>query len=257
VASMAAQILIDEKPNLLLVHFLDADEEQHANGPDSVQAHRAFEAIDGHIDALLQAVRKAGIAESTTIVVVGDHGFAGIHTSISVPALLAEAGLSETDGIDPSRLIIYATGGAAALYPADSSDKELAEFVSTRVAPYLTNHYAEYLKTYTPRDLAGEGGFPGALLALTAAPGYAFTRETRDGGVFSPSTQKGTHGFVPDMPEMATGFVIQGPGIYGNTALTQIEITDVAPIIAKVLDLKIETRESGALIDKIFIPTEK
>ena len=252
VTSIAARLLIDEKPNLLLVHLLDADEQQHAHGPDSAQAHRAFEAIDGHIGTLLQAVRQAGIAQSTTIVVVGDHGFAGIHTSISVPALLAQAGSYQGKEFNLSRLTIYATGGAAALYAADPTDKKLAEFISSRIAPYLENHYAAYLRVYTPEDLAGEGGFPGALLALTAAPGYAFTRKATVEGVFSPSTQKGTHGFAPDMPEMATGFIIMGPGVYQNKSLPILHITTVAPVIAHILNLKLDATAPSSVEKEIF-----
>src|SRR5688572_459167 len=91
-ACFAAQVLRTRRPDLLLVHFLDADHRQHFSGIESPEARRAFERIDALIGKLRRAAEQAGVARETVFVIVGDHGFVPVHTIVNLNALLLATG---------------------------------------------------------------------------------------------------------------------------------------------------------------------
>jgi len=128
--SSRLEVLRKYKPNLLLVHFLDADHREHFDGPYSAAANHAFELIDAPLGALKAAAKEAGIRESTTFVIVGDHGFVPVHTSINVTGLLAAVGLAESNEkgvIASSRIIAVLLGGSAVFSVRDPADKKFAK----------------------------------------------------------------------------------------------------------------------------------
>ena len=94
---LATFILKKHKPNLLLVHLCDLDEEEHQFGPDSPQAAATLEKIDGHIGELLAADQAAGLADSTDVFIVSDHGFLPVEAEIKPNVLFVKAGLVTAD----------------------------------------------------------------------------------------------------------------------------------------------------------------
>jgi len=114
----AAEILRRYKPQLLLMHLLAADHEQHTTGIDTPQVFASFERIDGLIGKLVEAVRQAGLFDDTTFVIVGDHGFMRVHAVLDFNALLLEKGLisvDETGKIVQWSAFVQGNGGAAAV----------------------------------------------------------------------------------------------------------------------------------------------
>lgn len=122
-------MLRTHEPQLLLVHYLDADHRQHFAGVDSPEAKHAFERIDGFAGMLRKAVQKAGLAPETAFVIVGDHGFVPLHSSVNLNALLLATGFAKLEAgkIVPSPDIrVSALGGSAAIYLREGADGALA-----------------------------------------------------------------------------------------------------------------------------------
>jgi len=86
------------------------------------------------------------------------------------------------------------------------------------------------------------GADSNAVLALAAIPGVVFSASA-EGEVLSPAPRGGHHGYDPDMPEMYTGFIGYGLGFNKGTSISLMSIKDIAPIIAKLLGLRFETRD--------------
>lgn len=236
----AAELIRQHKPHLLLLHFLDADHRQHLDGPDSPRVHRAFAQIDQRVGELRQAAKDAGILDATTFVIVGDHGFLPVHTSINVNGLLAAAGygkMTTEHTFAPSGVVAVPIGGAAAFYLEKPGD---AKFAAKAVASFrkaLQGRYAGLMNFVSRRELESLGAFPGALFALSAREGYMFTAAPTTEPLVPVDLFKGMHGYLPSTPAMATGFIISGAGVRKGLELPFIRMVDVAPTIAALLGI--------------------
>jgi len=251
----AAALIREERPNLLLVHFLDADHRQHFAGPDSPEARHAFELIDGFVGELRAAARDGGIEDETVFVIVGDHGFAPVHTNLNLAALLLGAGfarIGESAGIelDPG-IRVAALGGSAALYLDDPKDQALAQRLERSLQAEVDRRYGGLLQLLPRRELDRLGAFPGAALGFAASEGYMLVSLGRSEAALPTGSLKGMHGYLPSMPAMATGFIAAGRGLRRGVELPLVRQLDVAPTLAQLLGLALE-HAAGLPIPGVF-----
>ena len=54
----------------------------------------------------------------------------------------------------------------------------------------------------------------------------------------------GTHGYLPDQPDMLATCVVWGAGIQPGVDLGKIRETEIAPMIARLLGLELPAAES-------------
>jgi len=74
VAKNASAWIKEKKPKLLFVHFADPDTAGHKDGWGSPQQKEAFKVTDQALWQVWTAVKEAGIADSTVILISADHG---------------------------------------------------------------------------------------------------------------------------------------------------------------------------------------
>jgi len=96
------------------------------------------------------------------------------------------------------------------------------------------------------KELDKMGVDSSAILALAAVQGIVFSGST--GGEQLTAIKGGHHGYDPNLPEMYTGFIATGTGISKGAIIPQICVTDIAPLIAKLLNLEFNA------IDGILLP---
>jgi len=77
VADRAAEIVRGHRPHVLFVHLPGVDNAGHASGWGSPEQLAAVEAADGAMGTVLAALREAGLADSTLVILTSDHGGAG------------------------------------------------------------------------------------------------------------------------------------------------------------------------------------
>src|SRR6266550_5542037 len=77
VAEEARKIIEEHRPHLFFIHFPDVDAAGHGSGWGSRQQSLAVERCDQALGMVMAALRRAGIAETTAIIVTSDHGGAG------------------------------------------------------------------------------------------------------------------------------------------------------------------------------------
>lgn len=241
----AAEFLIREhKPNLLLLHFLTLDSTQHRYGPNSLAAEDARAFLDSRVARVLAAIRTAGLEDRTTIFIASDHGFKQVHKQIRPVVALGGAGLENS-------VFMISEGGSAMLYLDKSRVGELTE----RVRKMFTG-------TEGIESVAGPADFPAlglpdpakdpqmADLVLYAKTGYAFSnpRGADTGPVVISSEQTtGAHGYVAGDPDMDAIFIASGYGIRTATSVEKIQNVDVAPTIAKLLNLQLPNPRGKSL----------
>ena len=83
-------------------------------------------------------------------------------------------------------------------------------------------------------------------VALAADPIASFS--TAYSGEAIRSAGGGTHGHFPDFHNMHTGFVAWGAGIKESVHVSKIGMEDIAPLVAKLLEIDLED------IDGIMMP---
>lgn len=226
-AAFAAELIKRNRPNLLLLHFLDVDHVMHASGPNSDAARHAVELVDQNLGLILQALRDAGIEEQTNVIIVGDHGFLEVHTSINLAALLNEV----DEGPRPVRAVIG--GASAGLHPVEGASTAQVQDFLEKLQSLIDRRYQGLLRYMTKAENNRAGGFPGAVAALTVPrAGYMLTERPGAPLLIKLIGTEGMHGYDPDLPGMETGFIAAGPSFRIGYRMPVMRMLDVAPTLA-------------------------
>lgn len=230
VGDMAAYLIEQKKPNLLLVHLNQTDYSQHANGRDHPDVKLAVAAVDRAIARMVEAAERAGTLERTAFIVTGDHGFVDIRTRIAPNVWLVEAGLQE-DRPDRGawRATFHPGGGSAFLHLREAGDTAALAMVKALLGR-LPAEVRSLFRIVGAAELRELGADPESVLALAAHDGVAFTDDTS-----GPAVREGTgggHGYFPDLPNVQTGFVAWGAGVAQQKHMPTMQLIDVAPTVA-------------------------
>ncbi|HPU05582.1 MAG TPA: ectonucleotide pyrophosphatase/phosphodiesterase [Thermogutta sp.] len=250
---MARQLLLQHQPNLIMIHLVEPDHVQHRTGPRSDDAYWCASYSDDRIRDLVEAIASSPRAKSTYLVIVSDHGFFPFEKVIQPNVLLRQAGLiSVNDGKPvPEKAWCMSQGGAAGIYIFDTQQRDqLMEqlrqaFQSVEgIQAVLTGKEVEALGQKTAQ---ADPRCPDIWLA--AEKGYSFSETTTgDEVVTTRSGLGGTHGYLPDQPDMWAMCVIWGPGIKPGTRLGKVQIVDIAPTIATLLGVELPDADGRALV---------
>ncbi len=238
-ALVAVEILRLYGPAFMAVHFSLTDAVQHANGPGTPPALAAMETADQNLGVVMAGVVDAGLAETTTIVVTGDHGFVNMHTEIAINLPLVEAGLIERDpeGRPRWQAIVAPNRGLGSLYLQDPTDEALFRRARQALEDYAARFPGRF-RVLDRGELDDSRADPEALLGVEPLAGYVI-----DGRLEPPFAQPhrraAGHGYHPETAGMETGLVIWGAGIRGGAFLPRSQTIDIGPTIAVLLGLEL------------------
>ena len=240
ISQVASFIIGAHKPNLLLVHLVDLDHDQHNHGPESPEALRTLETIDGHIGELRKAVADAGLAGETRWIVLSDHGFYPVEKEFRPDAMLVSLGLAGQSG-DPKswRVATMRSGGSTAFFAKDPKDQEAQALVERTLRRLQTEGGWGIDRILDAKEMQALGGFPGAFAAISMQSGW-MTAAGKNGPWAGPSASKGTHGYLAGPRELDCTFVAFGPGV-PSRRIPRAELTDVARTAAALLGVRLDT----------------
>ncbi|HEX5475097.1 MAG TPA: ectonucleotide pyrophosphatase/phosphodiesterase [Vicinamibacterales bacterium] len=234
------------RPNLLMVHLVEADFAQHAHGPWSPEARTAMEHIDARIGEILQTVERAGILEQTDVIVTGDHGFYRVHSAFQPNVVLKRAGLLETDA--QGRIVAWqAVAHRAGIRLKNPSDAALAKRVERLFQGLADGPYQGLLRIVGRDEIARLGGDPNLLLMLEPVEGYTTDARTT-GDVLVAAGKGGDHGYLPTEPQMFTGLIMAGPGIRRGLVLPIARQIDIAPTAARLLGVEMRNTDGVEMV---------
>ncbi|TDX01833.1 alkaline phosphatase family protein [Dinghuibacter silviterrae] len=232
---MADYIIQHYKPNLLALHFACVDGAEHEEGIDGDSVRFAVESVDRAIGEVLESIERAGIQDSTAVIVVGDHGFSDIHRALRPNIWLATAGLLHT-GNDWG-MMFQPAGGSAFLYmehPEDTTQlKDVRAFINSQ-----PDSIRNLFRVVERPELTQMKADKRAVMALAARPGVIFSGAIK-GAVIFP-VKGGHHGYDPNIPEMYTGFISAGAGIVKGKVIPEIRVVDIAPLVMKLLGVSFD-----------------
>lgn len=240
-AKFAASLIELKHPTFMTLHLISLDHFEHEEGPGSVRAIEALETIDAAIGDL---VAKARAAEPDFVVaIVSDHGFAKTSLSINLTIPFIKAGLvsydAEKRAIIGWEAIPWGASGSAAIVLARPDDKKLRKKVAALLAKLAADPAMKIQRVIDAKEIVKRGGAPEASFWVDFTPGVSLVGYQLEGDVVTPSRGKGTHGYFPEDPEMRASFFISGPDVPVGKDLGEIDMRDIAPTIAKILDAPI------------------
>lgn len=251
----ATHLIKNRMPDLLLFHLLNVDTIHHRYGVFSWPAYTAMSYADTQVQRILDALDAAGIRDQTAIFVVSDHGLVNHDATVRPNTLLREAGLLEADAdstVEQARVHVMANGGSAMVFATEQAQEgdlerarsmlEGAEGIRQVVGPA---EYEEY--DLPPPDEEPRMGD----LFLDAAPGYAFGNAAKGDYLVSVDGPSAQHGYSNKLPGLNTLFVASGNGIRSSDTLDTVGMRSVAPTVARLLGLKMDSA-NGRVLESIL-----
>lgn len=247
IGRMTAYILKTYKPNLMAVHFIGVDHSEHATGREGEPVRQAVALVDRMISELLATLKEAGLENSTTVIITGDHGFVNTTQTFSPNILLAQNGLLSKEDWQAK---FHPAGGSAFLYLKNKNDQATVTKVK-ELLNALPEEQKSLFRIVERPELDRIGANPEVALALAMTRGTVAGNEQTGELVREKKKAGGNHGYYPDFDEISTGFIAIGPGIAKQSAIQSMGIKDIAPLIAKLLNLPFQAPD-GILVPGIL-----
>lgn len=240
---LAVEILKEFKPDFMTVHFNELDDRSHEHGPFSAAADATLEGID----TMVAELRAAALANNpaTVIAVVSDHGFVSVEHAINwrIPFVAQHL-------IDPNssswRVAVWPGDGSAAVMLRDPSDTVLRAKVAAALAQLMKDAPQGSMRVRTGAELQRLNGWPNAAFVIDLTPGYVLGDAT-SGPLVTPKPGGGTHGYLPDHPQMRAAFLIEGQSIAAGRDLGTIDMRQIAPTLARILGVQLPAVEARPL----------
>jgi predicted AlkP superfamily pyrophosphatase or phosphodiesterase len=242
-------ILEKKHPGLLTLHLSSLDHIEHETGPFSPESIAVLESIDSTIGKIRATAERLAPGRAY-VAVVSDHGFVRAESQLNLFPLFRDAKLitvNEKGKITDWQAIPWPTGGSAAIVLKDPSDtttlSEVRELLR-KVASEPANGIDRILEA---EELHKRGGYPPASFFVGLKPGWR-TGSTPDGPVLSKIKVGGTHGALPDLPDLRAAFLLVGPGVPAGRSLGVIDMRDVAPTLAHEVGLTLPSADGKILL---------
>jgi predicted AlkP superfamily pyrophosphatase or phosphodiesterase len=248
-ARYAVRILETRRPALMLLHLIAFDAIQHELGPGTREAIAVLERLDALVGGLREAAERLAPGRAT-VAILSDHGFTRTDAELNLFPAFRAAGLFAVDAherITEWKAMPWTAGGSIAVVlkdPADAATRDQVRQLLTSLASDPANGIDRVLDADA---LHRRGGFPTASFLIGLKPGWrAGSRLT--GPVQSAGKVLGTHGHLPDLPEMRASFFIAGPGVPAGRSLGTLDMRDVAPTLARRLGLALPAADGRSAL---------
>jgi predicted AlkP superfamily pyrophosphatase or phosphodiesterase len=246
-ASMARWLITTRHPDLLFVHLIDMDHQQHVHGPDSPEAFQALENIDRLIGTIRQAVKTSSPNDQVDFVVVSDHGFRAVEKQFNPNAVLTSLGLEGTkDAPEDWRVSAFANGASFGLVAHDPNDTEAIRIATDTFKQLASEGTWGIENLYDTAQTRSMEGYSNSFASVSMKSGFAIGGAS-SGPWLTNTTTRGMHGAAPGPRELDASFLAFGPGI-PTRHLPRAKLVDVAPTIANILNLPMPNVEGHNLL---------
>lgn len=247
-AVLAMRLLERKQPDFMTVYMAGLDHAEHDHGPGSAEALAALARIDG-IVGTLRATAERVYRGRQIFCVVSDHGFVDTDKEVHLKAAFRAEGLmtyDEKDRVTGWRAFPYLMGPTAAILLRDERDEATRAQVAALLARLAADPSMGIAQVLDGDTLRGRGGYPGAAFYVNLQPGYRNTHDAKP-PIVVPAQRAGAHGYLPELAEMNASFFVVGPGVAPGRDLGLIDLRDVAPTLASLLQVQLAGAEGRAI----------
>jgi predicted AlkP superfamily pyrophosphatase or phosphodiesterase len=245
----AVWMLENKRPGLLTLHLTALDHIEHEAQAFSPQAIAVMERLDEVIGKVREAAERVSPGRAF-VAVVSDHGFANYDQQLNLFPAFRDAKLFSADdkgAITDWRAMPWVTGGSAAIVLKDPKDQATLGEVRALLAKLAADPASGIDRVLEAEELHQKGGYPNASFFVGLKPGWR-TGSTLTGPVVSKVKPGGTHGQLPDQPDLRAAFFLVGPGVPAGKNLGVIDMRDIAPTLAKVVGLALPSADGKAIL---------
>jgi len=243
----AVWILENKRPGFLTLHLIALDHIEHEAQPFSPKAMAVLERLDAVIGKVWAAAERVAPGNAF-VAVVSDHGFTTYDQQLNLFAAFRKANLFSVDDrgkISDWRAMPWETGGSAAIVLKNPKDALTLATVRTLLGKLAADPANGIDRVLEGDELHRRGGYPNASFFVGLKPGWR-TGSALSGPVVSSVKAGGTHGELPDLPDLRAAFFLVGPGVPAGKNLGLIDMRDVAPTLAKEAGLTLPTADGTA-----------
>jgi predicted AlkP superfamily pyrophosphatase or phosphodiesterase len=247
-ARFAIRLLQKKHPRFLTVYLTGLDTEEHLSGPFSAKSNETLERLDTVVGSLRATAEKEAPGRAT-ICVVSDHGFAAVEHDVNLYAAFKEAGLFSVDKdnqVTDWKAMLWPAGGSAAVMIANPADEPLRARVKALLDKLASDPANGIEGILSPEEIQRGRGFPQAAFLVSLRSGYEMAYSLSLPLITKPSNL-GMHGYVPEHPEMRSSFFIVGPNIAKGRAVGEIDMRQIAPTIAGILQVRLAGAELAGI----------
>jgi hypothetical protein len=243
----AARLLEKKRPALLTLHLIALDHTQHETRPFSAETFAVLERLDAVVAKLRETAERLAPGRAF-LAIVSDHGFAAVHTNLSLFVAFRDAGLLsvERGRITDWKAIPWTSGGSAAIMLKDTTD-DVTRGQVRALLDKLAADAANGIDRVLDADVVhARGGYPPAAFVVGLKPGWQMSSSL--GGSVLSAGKGGNHGHLPDVPDLRASFFLVGPGVPAGRGLGLIDMRDVAPTLARRVGLSLPTADGTILL---------
>src|SRR5437867_3819091 len=244
----ATRLLEKKRPQLLTLHLLALDHVEHETGPLSPESFAVLERQDSVVGKLRDAAERLAPGNAY-VAIVSDHGFVKIEHRFNPFPAFRDAGLITANGrtVTAWKAMPWTAGGSAAVMLKDPADKATLGEVRALLDKLAADPANGIDRVLSADALHARGGFPAASFLFGCKPGW-FVGTGLEGAIVSKTGVLGTHGHLPDLPELRAAFFVVGPGVPAGRSLGLVDMRDIAPTLAKRLGLALPGAEGKPLL---------
>lgn len=246
-AYCSAEIIKRFKPNLLLTHPSYVDNQRHATGVFGSGVKHSLDETDRWLGIMLDAVREAGIEDSTDFVFLSDHGQINITRTISINVYFKDAGYiscNENGEISDWRVYAKSAGASCHIYLKNPDDAELSAEVYEMLSKMAGEGIYGFERVYTGKETREKYGLYGDFSFVLETDGYTSFGEwtqrpvVRGHDISDYRFGHGTHGHEPHKGPQPP-FVAKGPSFKSGVVIKEGNILNHAPTLAAALGLSL------------------
>jgi predicted AlkP superfamily pyrophosphatase or phosphodiesterase len=248
-ARFARWILEKKHPALLTLHLSALDHIQHETGPFSPEAIAVLERLDAVI-GVLRGVAERLAPGRAIVAIVSDHGFAKYDAQLNPFPAFKEAKLFTVDErgkVADWKAMPWVTGGSITVVLKDAKDASVLARVRELLSKLASDPANGIDRILEAGELHDRGGYPTASFFVGLKPGWR-TASTLEGSVLSKIKPGGTHGELPDLPDLRASFFVVGPGVPAGGDLGLIDMRSVAPTLAHLAGLSLPAADGKNLL---------
>ncbi len=219
------------RPRIAALYVETIDQDSHAHGPDSPQAHAAVRVVDAAVSRLLQGLSARGVLYRTNLVIVSDHGMAAVAPGNVVAV---------EDMVDPLVADAVTTGQSVGSQPRAGREAQAeARLLGTHP------HYTCWRKADVPaRWHCGRHPRVPAIVCQMQEGWDARTRA--DIAKRSSTTTRGSHEYDPALPSMRALFIARGPAFRSGVRLPPFGNVDVYPLLTRLIGIDAADHDGNA-----------
>ncbi|MDE1160434.1 MAG: ectonucleotide pyrophosphatase/phosphodiesterase [Acidobacteriaceae bacterium] len=240
----AVGILSKWHPQLMMVHLVLLDHQEHEHGPFSAEANAELEKIDGDVREIEEAARKAN--PHTRIVIVSDHGFLPVEHHVNLNVAMVENGFVKLAPAKKQRKHPKVESWTAAMWPSGgiativvkNNDPAVTAQVAAMLAKLKADPANGIERVLTQDEIAKRGGFPPASFLIDFKDTYS-EGANFFGPLVTPAPHTGTHGYLSDRPALRSTFMVKGDGIAKGKDVGVIDMRQIAPTLAELIGVKL------------------